>query len=140
MHLLALIVKYHPHLELQWLVASLALMGVAVATVDITTIVLSLIGAVVAITTVYFTYQTAKLKTLVGNTNTKVDEYHKSVNSKMDKLLEVVKAAALAEGHMAGVEAEKARQALQDLDRRKGRLAGQKEEKDRDKDSQIERR
>jgi len=134
MHTVYLILKYHPHLELEWLCTTVGLAVMAALTLDLTTILLALIALISTAMTSYFTYLMSKAKQAIGETNVKVDDYHKSVNSKMDKLLEVVKASALAEGHLAGVEAEKQRRALQDAERAKGGQIEIEKEKNKPKE------
>jgi len=80
--------------------------------VDLTIIIVAFFGIITTFITVYFTYLGIKLQKSVNDTNDKVDQYHGSVNSKMDELLRLTKVSAMAEGHLAGVEAEKTRQMM----------------------------
>ena len=92
----------------------------AVITLDFTSIVVALIGAIVTITGVYYTYATAKLQTAVKDTNLKVDDLKEHVNSRMDKMIRALEEAAVAKGHLAGVEFQKALQATEEINRAKG--------------------
>jgi len=127
MHILFLILKYSPHLELQWLCTTTVLTILAAVTLDLTTILLALIAMASTALTGYFTYLVARTRqtitdtaVAVAKTTERVDEYHRSVNSKMDELLRLTRQSAHAEGVLAGAETEKQRRALEDQNKAKG--------------------
>jgi hypothetical protein len=132
MHLLLLILKYRPHLELEWLCATAGLGIMGAVTMDLTTIILAVIALCSTIFVTYYTFQTAKLKEALADTGKKVDDLKQHVNSRMDKMIEAIEIAALAKGHLAGVESEKQRRALQDQDRAKGEAAVREKKPDSD--------
>lgn len=116
---LLLILKYRPHLELEWLCTTLIMLGAAGITLDFTVIITALVGAVVSITGIYYTFQAVKLNQAIKTTNEKVVDLKDHINSRMDKMIAALEAAAVARGHLAGVESEKARQAIHDSEKKK---------------------
>lgn len=111
-----LIFKYHPNLELQWLGVSLVTCAAAVAKVDLTTIILAVIALFSTAMTSCFTYFMSKTRSEVVATNVKVDDLKIHINSRMDKMIEALEAAAMAKGHLAGIEAERVRRLTEESD------------------------
>jgi hypothetical protein len=102
---------------------------------ELTQILLAIIGAVVALGIPYFTYQQVRLQAnLAVNTEAtkqtheavlavakNVEKTEISINSKMDETLKSVRKASLAEGVLQGIETERARRTLEDMNIEIGR-------------------
>jgi len=63
-------------------------------------VLLAIIAAVVTIATMVNAYLTLKLNQKTEVTTAKIDTLHNSVNGKMEKLMELTKTAAKAEGKL----------------------------------------
>jgi hypothetical protein len=158
MHLLLLIFKFRPHLELEWLCVSVGTLIAAGVETSTVTIAIAIVAALVTISQAYFSFQTAKLKASLAVTastvvevqkgvtesikaaasteravlegNVKVDDLKLHINSRMDKVIEALEAAALARGIKQGGDEERQRRMTQDSDRAKGDIVGRQAERD----------
>lgn len=63
-------------------------------------VILAIVGAIVTISTMLSAYMTVKLNHKADVNTAKIDTLHQSVNGKIEKLLEINKVAAKAEGKL----------------------------------------